>query len=128
MSTEGIVVVHSRLNKEAIGKWKRPDVLEFSIASYAMFLRSSPLSLSYTKVTRAPVGGSDAERRYNMSVDEAIALGIKAIRYSTLRDAYSGGFINVYLITPRDGWQRVFTEDPDQMMASMAEQSVEESA
>jgi 20S proteasome subunit beta 5 len=74
------------------------------------------------------LGILDAERRYNMSVDDAIALGIKAIRYSTLRDAYSGGFINVYLITPRDGWQRVFTEDPDQMMASMAEQSVEESA
>lgn len=49
--------------------------------------------------------------RYNLSVDEAIALGIKAIRHATFRDAYSGGYINVYLITPKDGWKKVYTED-----------------
>jgi 20S proteasome subunit beta 5 len=61
------------------------------------------------------LGILDTERRFNMTNDEAIALGIKAIRHSTLRDAYSGGFINVYLITAKDGWRRVFTEDLDQM-------------
>jgi 5'-3' exonuclease/20S proteasome alpha/beta subunit len=50
------------------------------------------------------------EKRYDMSADEAVALGIKAIRHATFRDAYSGGFINVFLITP-NGWERVFTED-----------------
>ena len=35
---------------------------------------------------------------------------IKAIRYATFRDAFSGGFINVFLIT-EDGWERVFRED-----------------
>ena len=53
----------------------------------------------------------DTEHRYNMSEKEAIALGIKAIRYATFRDAFSGGFINVYLITNTEGWKKVFTED-----------------
>jgi 20S proteasome alpha/beta subunit len=39
----------------------------------------------------------------DMSADEAVALGIKAIRHATFRDAYSGGFINVFLITGADG-------------------------
>ncbi|KAG7370128.1 proteasome subunit beta [Nitzschia inconspicua] len=49
--------------------------------------------------------------RHKLSIDEAVALGIKAIRHATFRDAYSGGFINVYLITPEDGWKKVYTED-----------------
>ena len=49
--------------------------------------------------------------RYNLTIDEAIALGIKAIRHATFRDAYSGGYINVYLITPKHGWKKVYTED-----------------
>lgn len=56
------------------------------------------------------LGILDNERRYSMTEDEAIALGIKAIRHATFRDAYSGGFINVYVIT-RDGWRKVYTED-----------------
>jgi 20S proteasome subunit beta 5 len=40
----------------------------------------------------------DTERRKDMSDDEAVALGIKAIRHATFRDAFSGGFINVYAI------------------------------
>jgi 20S proteasome subunit beta 5 len=50
------------------------------------------------------------EKRYEMSADDAVALGIKAIRHATFRDAYSGGFINVFLIT-KNGWERVFTQD-----------------
>jgi 20S proteasome subunit beta 5 len=58
------------------------------------------------------LGILDSEpNRYDLSVDEAIALGIKAIRHATFRDAYSGGYINVYLITPKDGWKKVYTED-----------------
>jgi 20S proteasome subunit beta 5 len=49
--------------------------------------------------------------RRNLTKDEAIALGIKAIRHATFRDAYSGGYINVYLITPEEGWKKVYTED-----------------
>jgi 20S proteasome subunit beta 5 len=50
-------------------------------------------------------------KRHDLSVDEAIQLGIKAIRHATFRDAYSGGFINVFLITPIEGWKKVYTED-----------------
>ena len=69
------------------------------------------------------LGILDNERRYAMTEDEAIELGIKAIRHATFRDAYSGGFINVYLIT-REGWKKVFTEDlAGKMLASGAEES-----
>uniref|UniRef100_A0A6T8NQD8 Proteasome subunit beta n=1 Tax=Proboscia inermis TaxID=420281 RepID=A0A6T8NQD8_9STRA len=56
------------------------------------------------------LGILDTERRYDMSEDEAISLGIKAIRHATFRDGYSGGYIGVYIIT-RDGWRKVFSED-----------------
>lgn len=64
------------------------------------------------------LGILDQERRYDMSQEEAIALGIKAIRHATFRDAYSGGFINVYLIT-KDGWRHVFREDLASSAANM---------
>ena len=57
------------------------------------------------------LGILDRERRFDMTQEEAIALGIKAIRHATFRDAYSGGFINVFLITKKDGWKKVFSED-----------------
>jgi 20S proteasome subunit beta 5 len=52
----------------------------------------------------------DTERRDDMTEEEAIALGLKAIRHATFRDAGSGGFINVYVIK-RDGWRHVFRQD-----------------
>jgi len=52
----------------------------------------------------------DTDRRKDMSENEAIALGIKAIRHATFRDAYSGGYIGVYVINRR-GWRKVFSED-----------------
>ena len=55
----------------------------------------------------------DTERhnRFGMSAADAVTLGIRAIRHATFRDAHSGGFINVYLITHKDGWQHVFSQD-----------------
>lgn len=50
------------------------------------------------------------ERRFDMTEEEAVSLGIKAIRHATVRDAMSGGYIGVYLIT-KDGWRKVFSED-----------------
>ncbi|KAL7541188.1 hypothetical protein ACHAXR_012940 [Thalassiosira sp. AJA248-18] len=50
------------------------------------------------------------ERRFDMTEEEAVSLGIKAIRHATLRDAMSGGYIGVYLIT-KDGWRKVFSGD-----------------
>jgi 20S proteasome subunit beta 5 len=57
------------------------------------------------------LGILDTERRMDMTAEEAIRLGIKAIRHATFRDAYSGGYINVYLITREDGWKHVFAQD-----------------
>lgn len=56
------------------------------------------------------LGILDTERIFCMSEEEAVALGIKAIRHATLRDAASGGFIGVYLINER-GWRKVFSQD-----------------
>lgn len=56
------------------------------------------------------LGVLDTERRLNMTEQEAIALGIKAIRHATFRDAFSGGYIAVYVIN-KDGWKKVFSED-----------------
>lgn len=56
------------------------------------------------------LGVLDTERRKDMNEEEAVALGIKAIRHATFRDAYSGGYIAVYVIT-KDGWKKVFSED-----------------
>lgn len=56
------------------------------------------------------LGVLDTDRREDMNEEDAIALGIKAIRHATFRDAYSGGYIAVYVIT-RDGFRKVFSED-----------------
>jgi 20S proteasome subunit beta 5 len=49
-----------------------------------------------------------------MSVEEAKALGLRAIRHATYRDAFSGGFINVYLVR-KDGWERIARVDSGHM-------------
>jgi len=52
----------------------------------------------------------DSAFRNDMSVEEAVELGKRAIYHATHRDAYSGGIINVYCITA-DGWKKHFSED-----------------
>lgn len=64
------------------------------------------------------LGILDNERKFDMTQDEAVALGIKAIRHATFRDAFSGGFINVFLIT-KSGWKKVFSEDLASTAANM---------
>jgi 5'-3' exonuclease/20S proteasome alpha/beta subunit len=54
---------------------------------------------------------STVESRLDMAQSEAITLAIKAIRHATFRDAYSGGYIGVYVITKEHGWQKVFSQD-----------------
>jgi 20S proteasome subunit beta 5 len=56
------------------------------------------------------LGILDTERKFDMTEEEAITLGIKAIRHATFRDAFSGGFIACYLTT-KDGWRKIFSED-----------------
>jgi len=48
-------------------------------------------------------GVMDANYRWDLSVDEALYLGKRAILAATHRDAYSGGSINLYHVTEK-GW------------------------
>lgn len=48
-------------------------------------------------------GVLDAEYRYDLSDEEALSLGSRSILAATHRDAYSGGFINLYHVK-EDGW------------------------
>lgn len=55
-------------------------------------------------------GVLDNEYRYEMEVAEAVELGKRCIWHATHRDAYSGGTINVYVITAA-GWVHHFAAD-----------------
>lgn len=59
----------------------------------------------------------DAGYRPDMTVEEAAALGLKAIRHATYRDAFSGGFINVYHVD-RQGWRRLIRVDAGYLPSS----------
>ena len=48
-------------------------------------------------------GVLDAEYHYDLTEEEALALGSRSILAATHRDAYSGGFINLYHVK-EDGW------------------------
>ena len=55
-------------------------------------------------------GVLDNDYSYDMSVDQAIDLGKRAILHAVHRDAYSGGTNNVYHVGP-NGWVQVFKGD-----------------
>ena len=55
-------------------------------------------------------GVLDSGYKYEMSDEEAIDLGQRAIYHATHRDAYSGGINNVYLVKP-EGWIKVAATD-----------------
>ena len=52
----------------------------------------------------------DSAYRHDMTDEEAVALGKRAIYHATHRDAYSGGINNIYLVK-EDGWVKVFSGD-----------------
>eukprot|EP01038_Epipyxis_sp_PR26KG_P008597 gene8597-11617_t len=59
-------------------------------------------------------GVLDNYYRKDLSVEEAIELGKRAILHATHRDAASGGINNVYLVTEK-GWTKVWSNDTDEM-------------
>jgi 20S proteasome subunit beta 5 len=59
-------------------------------------------------------GVLDNYYRYDMTDDEAIELGKRAILHATHRDAYSGGINNVYHVK-EDGWVQVWAGDTTDM-------------
>ena len=44
-------------------------------------------------------GVLDTQYRYDLSVDEAVKLGIRAIASATFKDSASGGVVRVYHVT-----------------------------
>jgi 20S proteasome subunit beta 5 len=54
-------------------------------------------------------------RRHDLSQEEAVALAVRAIQRATHRDAFSGGYINVYHISPTEGWHQVSRIDSAQL-------------
>ena len=49
-------------------------------------------------------GVLDTNYRYDMSVDEAVNLGIRAIASATFKDSASGGVVRVYHVTNKGDW------------------------
>lgn len=56
----------------------------------------------------------DNEFDFDMSVEQAVELGKRAIYHATHRDAYSGGVINVFVITA-EGWRQMYTGDMNEL-------------
>ena len=52
----------------------------------------------------------DAGYRSNMTIEEAKELGLEAIRHATYRDAFSGGYINIFLVQST-GWKQLARVD-----------------
>ena len=50
-------------------------------------------------------GVLDAEYRYDLTEEEALELGKRSVLAATHLDAYSGGFLNCYLIR-ENGWEK----------------------
>lgn len=55
-------------------------------------------------------GVLDTGYRWDMTEQEAVELGKRAIYHATHRDAYSGGMNNVYLVR-ENGWEKMFRGD-----------------
>lgn len=52
-------------------------------------------------------GVLDTNYRYDMSLDEAVALGIRSISSATYRDSASGGVVRVYHVTNQGTWNLI---------------------
>lgn len=55
-------------------------------------------------------GVLDAGYRYDMTVEEGLELGKRAIYHATHRDAYSGGYVNLYHMK-ETGWEHISWTD-----------------
>lgn len=64
-------------------------------------------------------GVLDHGYRYDLTDDEAVELGRRAIYHATHRDAASGGIINVFLVTA-SGWRHVDRQDSNDLHYELA--------
>jgi len=81
----------------------------FYVDSGAMRLNSN-FCFSVGSGSTYAYGVLDAGWRWDLSDEEAIQLGRKSIFHATHRDAYSGGYVNVYHIR-EDGWVHISRDD-----------------
>jgi 20S proteasome subunit beta 5 len=65
-------------------------------------------------------GVLDTFYKPDLTIDEAIDLGKRAIYHATHRDAYSGGINNLYHVT-KDGWRKVHSIDVNDMHYELLE-------
>jgi len=65
-------------------------------------------------------GVLDTHYRDDLSIEEAIDLGKRAIYHATHRDAYSGGINNLYHVT-KEGWVKIHAIDVNEMHYEFAE-------
>ncbi|KAL0211080.1 hypothetical protein P9112_009378 [Eukaryota sp. TZLM1-RC] len=66
-------------------------------------------------------GVLDSGYKFDLTDEEAVELGQRAIAHATHRDAYSGGWINTYLVR-EDGWQRFDRIDNLEVLTGEQEQ------
>jgi len=66
-------------------------------------------------------GVLDSFYRDDLTVEEAIDLGRRAIYHATHRDAYSGGINNLYHVT-KEGWKKIHAIDVNEMHYEFAEE------
>jgi 20S proteasome subunit beta 5 len=92
-----------------IAGWDKRGPQLFYVDSDAMRLKCE-FGFSVGSGSTYAYGVLDASYRRDLTVDEAIKLGRRAIYHATHRDAYSGGFINVYHIH-KDGWTNISHDD-----------------
>lgn len=52
-------------------------------------------------------GVLDTNYRYDMSLDQAVQLGIRAIASATFKDSASGGVVRVYHVTNHGNWNLI---------------------
>eukprot|EP01061_Rhynchopus_euleeides_P007432 TRINITY_DN16480_c0_g1_i1.p1 TRINITY_DN16480_c0_g1~~TRINITY_DN16480_c0_g1_i1.p1 ORF type:complete len:278 (+),score=77.97 TRINITY_DN16480_c0_g1_i1:52-885(+) len=70
----------------------------------------------------------DAEYKHDLSLEDAITLGRKAIMLATHRDAASGGFVNVYHVHAPDAngkcWTKISRDDCVDLMDQAQEKKI----
>ncbi|KAL7747510.1 Proteasome subunit beta type-5 [Sorochytrium milnesiophthora] len=66
-------------------------------------------------------GVLDAAYRFDLTREEALDLGKRAIYHATHRDAYSGGVVNLYHVN-EEGWEKISSTDVTQLHYKYAEE------
>jgi 20S proteasome subunit beta 5 len=92
--------------------WDKAGPQLFYVDNDGTRLRAKP-TMPYFSVGSGSTfayGVLDSSYKWDMTDEEAVELGKKAIYHATHRDAYSGGVNNIYLVK-EDGWKKMYSGD-----------------